>query len=55
MEIINDIEYTGELEPTTIALGTFDGVHVAHQAVISTAVESEFAPAVFTFYRIPAA
>ncbi len=54
MEIINDIEYTGELEPTTIALGTFDGVHIAHQAVISTAVESEFTPAVFTFNRIPA-
>lgn len=32
-----------------IALGLFDGLHKAHQAVIASAVESGLVPAVFTF------
>jgi len=43
--------------PTAIALGTFDGVHIGHRAVITTAVELAKAeglmPAVFTFADLP--
>ncbi|CCW35977.1 riboflavin kinase/FMN adenylyltransferase [Chthonomonas calidirosea] len=43
---------------TTVAIGTFDGVHVGHQAIIRTAVENAHThgrPAlVFTFDRHPA-
>lgn len=36
-------------EKTAVALGYFDSVHIGHKAVIETAVNSAFAPAVFTF------
>ena len=43
---------------TTVAIGTFDGIHVGHQAIVRTAVEDARAhgrPAlVFTFDRHPA-
>lgn len=53
MEVINDIEmYNGKTE-ISIALGTFDGVHLAHTAVIKQAVQSEYTPAVFTFSQSP--
>ena len=32
-----------------VAIGTFDGVHVGHQAVVRTAVETGLAPTVVTF------
>lgn len=40
---------------TAVALGRFDGVHLAHKAVISAAAQqnSEFVPAVFTFCDNP--
>ena len=43
--------------PVSVALGTFDGVHIGHRAVIRAAVESAQAegltPAVFTFSELP--
>ncbi|HLJ56020.1 MAG TPA: bifunctional riboflavin kinase/FAD synthetase [Chthonomonadaceae bacterium] len=45
-------------EPATVAIGTFDGVHVGHQAIIRTAVTDAAARSarslVFTFDRHPA-
>jgi len=38
-----------ERTPRAAALGTFDGVHVGHQAVVRAAVESGLAPTVLTF------
>ena len=56
MNVTYDIEYSPEA-PTAIALGTFDGVHMGHRAVISAAVELARAeglmPAVFTFADLP--
>ncbi|MFQ5533124.1 MAG: bifunctional riboflavin kinase/FAD synthetase [Candidatus Methylomirabilales bacterium] len=41
MEIIRGLEsYPPDLEPTVVALGAFDGVHLAHQTILSTAVGS---------------
>ncbi len=37
------------LEKTAVALGFFDGLHIAHQKVISLAVNSGYLPVVFTF------
>lgn len=43
--------------PAAIALGTFDGVHIGHRAVIEAAVsaahEERLVPAVFTFSTLP--
>lgn len=62
MIITEDIFYT-PAEPTAIALGTFDGVHIGHRAVISAAVElaasareregEGLLSAVFTFADLP--
>lgn len=39
MEVIRGLEsYPPDSPPTVVALGTFDGVHLAHQAILSTAV-----------------
>jgi riboflavin kinase/FMN adenylyltransferase len=45
----------GELErkPRAAAIGTFDGVHVGHQAVLSAAVEAGPTPTVVTFHPHP--
>jgi riboflavin kinase/FMN adenylyltransferase len=45
----------GELErtPRTAAIGTFDGVHVGHQAVLRAAVEAGPTPTVVTFHPHP--
>ena len=44
-----------ELEslPRAVALGTFDGVHVGHQAVVSAALEAGLRPTVLTFHPHP--
>jgi riboflavin kinase / FMN adenylyltransferase len=44
-----------ELErlPRAVAIGTFDGVHVGHQAVVRTAVEAGPRPTVVTFHPHP--
>ena len=39
--------------PRAIAIGTFDGVHVGHQAVVRTAVESGPLPTAVTFHPHP--
>lgn len=40
MEIIRGIEsYPPDRRPTVVALGTFDGVHLAHQKILATAVK----------------
>jgi riboflavin kinase / FMN adenylyltransferase len=38
-----------ERQPRAIAIGTFDGVHRGHQAVVGAAVDSGLAPTVITF------
>ncbi len=39
MEVIRGLEsYPPDAPPTVVALGTFDGVHLAHQTILSTAV-----------------
>ncbi len=45
----------GELEPKprSVAIGTFDGVHVGHQAVVAAAIEPGLAPTVVTFHPHP--
>jgi riboflavin kinase/FMN adenylyltransferase len=60
MLIISDINTAFEAQcagPCAVALGTFDGVHLGHRAVIRTAVEAAKAeglvPAVFTFTGLP--
>ncbi len=43
-----------QTEPTAVALGYFDGLHVAHRRVVSKAIEFKnhsFSPAVFTFLK----
>lgn len=40
---------------TAIALGTFDGVHIGHKAVIGAAVQSGFKPIAVTFSKPPKA
>lgn len=56
MIIIKDVNIGYGL-PASIALGTFDGVHIGHCAVIKTAVEiaraEGLSPAVFTFSELP--
>lgn len=53
MKIFRDVEKLNSKKPVAVALGAFDGLHVGHQAVIRAAVESGFAPAVFTFEDDP--
>ena len=45
----------GELgsRPRAVAIGTFDGVHVGHQAVVRAAVEAGPLPTVLTFHPHP--
>jgi len=45
----------GELEPKprAVAIGTFDGVHIGHQAVVRGAVEAGPTPTVLTFHPHP--
>lgn len=56
MQLITDLDFEYPF-PTSVALGTFDGVHLGHRAVIRAAVESAQAegltPAVFTFSELP--
>lgn len=56
MRILTDINYISD-RPTSVALGTFDGVHIGHRAVIRAAVtgaaEEGLIPAVFTFSDLP--
>jgi riboflavin kinase/FMN adenylyltransferase len=42
-----------ERRPRAVAIGTFDGVHVGHRAVIGAAVAAGAAPTVITFHPHP--
>ena len=52
---MNVARLPGELErvPRAVALGTFDGVHRGHRAVIGAAAASGFRPTVVTFHPHP--
>ena len=56
MELTTDIDHVFT-RPAAVALGTFDGVHLGHRAVIEKAVaiarEEGLSPAVFTFSELP--
>lgn len=47
--VIPSLDKTINTTPCTVALGNFDGVHLAHQSLLNTAKETENASAVFTF------
>lgn len=40
-------------EPTALAIGNFDGVHLGHRAIIETAKSKGLTPALLTFYPHP--
>jgi riboflavin kinase/FMN adenylyltransferase len=42
-----------EREPRAVAIGTFDGVHVGHRAVVDAAIDAGLTPTVVTFYPHP--
>jgi riboflavin kinase/FMN adenylyltransferase len=52
MKILKDF-FEGYPENTSLALGTFDGVHLGHRAVIKSAADSEFASGVVCFTAPP--
>ena len=47
--LITALDQQFNTTPCTIALGKFDGVHLAHQALLQAAKDSLYASAVFTF------
>src|SRR5947207_1604713 len=59
MRIVRGLEsYRADARPTAVALGVFDGVHLAHRAILGTAVAraaaAGFAALACTFDRHPA-
>ncbi len=57
MKIFNSLEEIKDIEPTVIALGNFDGIHLGHQAIIKKAIYDAkgegYKSAVFTFANHP--
>ncbi len=57
MKIYNSLDEIKDIEPTVIALGNFDGIHLGHQAIIKKAIYDAkgegFKSAVFTFDNHP--
>ena len=57
MKKFETIEDIAQIEPSCVALGNFDGVHVGHRQLIGSAVEKArekgLASAVFTFSNHP--
>lgn len=53
MRIIDNIEAGACQPPCSLALGTFDGLHRGHMAVLKAALDSPLETAVFTFRRAP--
>ncbi len=52
MKVAHSPEELGR-KPRAVAIGTFDGVHVGHQAVVHAAVEAGPRPTVVTFHPHP--
>ena len=55
MKLITELKQNC-LEPASVALGCFDGIHLGHQAVIGRAVADKsngLTPSVFTFQENP--
>jgi riboflavin kinase/FMN adenylyltransferase len=52
---VNVAHAPGELErrPRSVAIGTFDGVHLGHRSVVRTAIEAGPHPTVVTFHPHP--
>ena len=52
---VNVAHAPGELErrPRAVAIGTFDGVHVGHRAVVGAALDAGLTPTVVTFHPHP--
>ena len=42
-----------EVRPRSVAIGTFDGVHLGHRAVVRAAVDADLTPTVVTFHPHP--
>lgn len=53
MKIFSRLADINEGEPCALALGTFDGLHRGHMAVINAACSANFTPAVLTFNASP--
>lgn len=57
MKIFNSLENIKDIEPTVIAVGNFDGIHLGHQAIIKKAIYDAkgegYKSAVFTFENHP--
>lgn len=53
MKIFSTLTDINESIPCALALGTFDGLHRGHMAVISAACGTEYEPAVLTFNASP--
>jgi len=51
MNIYTNVEKLNITSPTSVALGTFDGVHKGHQRVINATLNSGFCPVVFSVNR----
>ncbi|MBR4282422.1 MAG: bifunctional riboflavin kinase/FAD synthetase [Clostridia bacterium] len=51
MNIYTKVEKLNITSPTSVALGTFDGVHKGHQKVISATLNSGYSPVVFSVNR----
>ena len=52
MEILETLDIKDN-PPASLALGTFDGLHLGHRAVLEAALGSEYSPQVFTFKKSP--
>jgi riboflavin kinase/FMN adenylyltransferase len=57
MQIYSSLDQIGDIRPTAVALGNFDGVHLGHAELIrrmtAYAKSHELVPAVFTFSNHP--
>lgn len=52
MDILETVDIHSDT-PASLALGTFDGLHLGHRAVLEAALNSPYQPQVFTFKKSP--